>query len=130
MKYTPFIAPILVTAVIALNQTFACDSQLACKSNTKTSSPAQRLAESCYRQWLTLDWTLANAEMLARDNFAFNEGVRNICQARAELFFEGYEIKPFIAADSQQEVFPLVFRPNVDAIKSQIRLNLPKLRLI
>ncbi len=68
--------------------------------------------------------------MLARDNLAFNEGVRNICQARAELFFEGYEIKPFIAADSQQEVFQLVFRPNVDAIKSQIRLNLPKLRLI
>lgn len=130
MKYIPFIAPILVTLVIALNQTFACDSKPSCKSNTKTSSPAQRLAESCYQQWLTLDWTLANTKILAKDNLAFNEGVKKVCQARAELFFEGYEIKPFIAADSQQEVFPLVFRPNVDAIKSQIRLNLPKLRLI
>lgn len=130
MKYTPFIAPILVTAIIALNQTLACENSSPSKEDVKLSAPYQKLAESCYTKWLSLDWTLADPNILARDNTAFNEGVKRVCQARAELFFEGYEIQPFIAADSQQEIFPLVFRSSVDEIKSQIRINLPKLRLI
>lgn len=128
MKYIAIIAPLIVITVILLNQTLAKDGQIHSEANF--TKPAEKLAESCYQHWLTLNWTLTNSEVLASNNKSFNDGIKKVCQARAELFFEGYEIKPFISADAQHEVFPLVFRPNVEEIKSQIRINLPKLRLI
>ncbi len=130
MKYTPLIAPFLVIAIILLNQTFAHDKKSVKQTAPASSAPSQQLADSCYQHWLTLNWTLTDSKILASQNTSFNDGVKRVCQARAELFFEGYEIHPFISPDSQPEVFRLVFRANVDEIKSQIRINLPKLRLI
>ncbi|SFK50457.1 hypothetical protein [Methylophaga sulfidovorans] len=128
MRYTAILAPLIVIAVIVLNQTFAKEKESHSAMNL--SAPAEKLAESCYQHWLTLNWKLANTEMLASNNKSFRDGIKKVCQARAELFFEGYEIQPFISAGAQHEIFPLVFRPNVEDIKAQIRINLPQLRLI
>jgi hypothetical protein len=89
-----------------------------------------QLSQFCYVSWQQYEWTIGEQATLARDNAAFSGGIQRICQARAELFFEGYEVSPFIAPDSQHRIFPIVFIPNVDAIKSVLRQNLPPLNMI
>lgn len=89
-----------------------------------------QLSQVCYLSWQQYNWTIGEQGMLARDNTAFRTGIQRICQARAELFFEGYEVSPFIAADSQHKIFPIVFIPSVSEIKSVIRQNVPPLRII
>jgi len=135
MKYSPFIAPILVVLYIGLTQTFANATD---ESNTAITpinaasdqEQTQQLAKVCYKNWQALSWKLGQSAMLAQNNPAFSTGIMNICQARAELFFEGYQINPFIAADSQQHVYPIVFRSSVEEIKSHLQLHLPKLNVI
>lgn len=132
MKFSPLIAPVAVLLIIAYTQTFAGagDSQQVRSNSAQPSEPVSKVADSCHQSWLKLNWRIGENGMLAKNNPAFDAGIQRVCQAKAELFFEGYEISPFIAADSQQQVYPIVFRPSVDEIKAQIRLNLPKLRLI
>lgn len=89
-----------------------------------------QLSQVCFVSWQQYEWTIGEQAILARDNAAFSDGIQRICQARAELFFEGYEVSPFIAPDSQQRIFPIVFMPSVDDVKSVIRQNLPPLKLI
>jgi hypothetical protein len=134
MKYTPFIAPVLVLLVIFFNQTVAESPQQVISSKDKDLIIAEEkiftLAKACHTKWQSLGWKIGQQNTLAKANPAFNDGIKNICRARAELFFEGYELTPFIAPDSQSQVFPIVFRYDVEEIKAQIRIHLPKLRLI
>ncbi len=134
MKFSPFFAPIAVLLAIAFNQTFAQSD-----STTDLTAEQQRLSEkahieqiadNCHQNWQQLGWKMGEAGILARENPAFSEGIMRVCQARAELFFEGYEISPFIKPDSQQQIFPIVFQSSVDEIKDQIRIHLPRLQLI
>lgn len=89
-----------------------------------------QLSQVCFVSWQQYEWTIGEQAILARDNAAFSDGIQRICQARAELFFEGYEVSPFIAPDSQQRIFPIVFMPSVDDVKSVMRQNLPPLKII
>lgn len=131
MKFSPLFAPCAVLLVIAYNQTFADTSDaLISTANAGKAEHIAQLSDTCHQAWQKLDWTLGEANTPARQHPAFNQGIMRICQARAELFFEGYELSPFIAADSQAQVFPIVFATDVDEIKAHIRQNLPKLRLI
>ncbi len=132
MKFSPFIAPSIVLMVIAFNQTFAGsapDDQAVAQINAENNRITQ-ISETCYQGWQQLDWTIGENGIPASNHPAFNEGIKRVCQARAELFFEGYEITPFIEPESQAQVFPIVFQPSVEEIKQQLRQNLPKLRLI
>lgn len=133
MKISLLIAPFVVILAICLKQSIAEPPH---DFSAKTSQPPAitqkiiQLADTCHQRWQVLDWTVGQQNILARNNPAFTQGIKNICRARAELFFEGYEISPFIAQDSQNQVFPIVFRYSVQEIKAQLRLHLPKLRLI
>ena len=133
MKISLLIAPLVVILAICFKQSIA-DPPLDTSAQT-TLSPAItekiiQLADTCYQRWQVLGWKVGQQNMLASHNPAFSQGIKNICRARAELFFEGYEISPFIAHNSQNQVFPIVFRYSVEEIKTQLRLHLPKLRLI
>ncbi len=134
MKFSPFIAPLAVMFFISFNQSFAESARDTLATIENDASIAEdkiaQLSETCHQKWQSLNWVMGQQNMLAKDSPAFSGGVMNICRARAELFFEGYELTPFIEPDSQSEVFPIVFRYSVEEIKSQIRLHLPKLRLI
>ena len=131
MKFSPLFAPCAVLLVIAYNKTFADTSDnMISMANAGKAEHISQLSETCHQAWQKLDWTLGESALPASQHPAFNEGIMRICQARAELFFEGYELSPFIEADSQAEVFPIVFTSDVDEIKAHIRQNLPKLRLI
>lgn len=133
MKYSPFIAPSLVLMVIAFNQTFAGSGEEINAGQSAKSAELEhvsQLAGNCHENWREMAWVIGESGSLARDNAAFDQGIKRVCQARAELFFEGYEITPFIAPDSQAQIYPIVFRPSVEEIKAQIRINLPQLRLI
>ncbi|MTI63922.1 hypothetical protein [Methylophaga sp.] len=132
MKFSPFIAPSIVLMIIAFNQTFAGsapENQAAAQIHTENQRIVQ-ISETCYQGWQQLGWTIGENGMAAEQHPAFSNGIKRICQARAELFFEGYEISPFIEPDSQPQIFPIVFRPSVEEIKQHLRQNLPKLRLI
>ncbi|MBD3634737.1 MAG: hypothetical protein HUJ23_07515 [Methylophaga sp.] len=132
MKFSPFIAPSIVLMIVAFNQTFAgsaLENQAAVQMNAEKDRIPQ-LSEPCYQGGQNLDWTIGENGMAAANHPAFSNGIKRICQARAELFFEGYEITPFIEPDSQTQVFPIVFQPSIDEIKQHLRQNLPKLRLI
>jgi hypothetical protein len=132
MKFSPFIAPSIVLMIVAFNQTFAGsapENQAAVQMNAEKDRITQ-ISETCYQGWQNLDWTIGENGMAAAKHPAFSDGIKRICQARAELFFEGYEITPFIEPDSQTQVFPIVFQPSIDEIKQHLRQNLPKLRLI
>lgn len=132
MKFSPFIAPSVVLMIVAFNQTFAGsspDNQEAAHIKAENQRIAQ-ISETCYQGWQQLDWTLGENGIPAKKHPAFSDGIKRICQARAELFFEGYEISPFIEPDSQTQIFPIVFRPSVEEIKQHLQQNLPKLRLI
>jgi len=134
MKFSPFITPLAVLFTISFNQSFAESARDTLATIDKDSAIAEdkivQLAETCHQDWQNLNWLIGQQNRLAKNNPAFNDGVMKICRARAELFFEGYELNPFIEPDSQNQVFPIVFSFSVEEIKSQIRLHLPKLRLI
>lgn len=133
MKFSPLIAPSIVLLVIAYNQTFAGSGDTAANTQAATSTRAEhvaQLAATCHQGWQKMDWVLGHTGTSAKDNPAFSQGMVRVCRARAELFFEGYEISPFIEPGSQQQILPIVFRPSIEEIKDQFRLHLPKLRLI
>jgi hypothetical protein len=135
MKYSPFIAPIAVLLVIAFNQTFAespgSELAIAVPPSQIPAAHITQLTESCHKNWQDMNWKIGEAGALAKSNPAFSDGIKKVCQARAELFFEGYELSPFIESDTQSQVYPLVFRTTtVEEVKSHIRLHLPKLKLI
>jgi len=132
MKFSPFIAPSIVLMVVAFNQTFAGsspDNQAVAQISAEQQRITQ-ISETCYQSWQQLHWTIGENGMPAANHPAFNNGIKRICQARAELFFEGYEISPFIEPESQAQIYPIVFRPDVEEIKEHLRLNLPQLRVI
>lgn len=132
MNFSPFIAPSIVLMIVAINQTFAGstpDSRADLQINAEQERITQ-VSETCYQGWQQLDWTIGENGIAAANHPAFSDGIKRICQARAELFFEGYEITPFIEPESQPQVFPIVFQPSIDEIKQHLRQNLPKLRLI
>lgn len=132
MKFSPFIAPSIVLMIVAFNQTFA-GSPSEDKASVQINAENQRIAqisETCHKGWQQLNWTIGENGMPASQHPAFNQGIKRVCQARAELFFEGYEISPFIDPDARAEIYPIVFRPSVEEIKQHLRLHLPKLRLI
>jgi pyruvate/2-oxoacid:ferredoxin oxidoreductase alpha subunit len=136
MKYSPLIAPIAVLMVIAYTQTFAGSAQDTARQSAidaeadAMSSRIAKLADACHSNWQKLDWTMGQDHIPAANNPAFDAGIQRICRARAELFFEGYEIAPLIEPDSQAEIYPIVFGRSVNEIKERIRAYLPKLRLI
>lgn len=132
MKFSPLIAPSVVLMIVAFNQTFAGsapENQAAAHIKAENQRISQ-ISKTCYQSWKQLNWTIGENAMSAEDHPAFSQGIKRICQARAELFFEGYEITPFIEPESQAQIFPIVFRPDVEEIKQHLRQNLPKLRLI
>lgn len=92
--------------------------------------PVQQLTDWCYADWQQKDWKMGDSQVLAKDNAAFSQGIRNVCRARAELYAEGYEIYPFIGDDTQREIYAMVFSASVDEIKSHIREYLPALQKI
>jgi|GEM_PF-906132 len=89
-----------------------------------------QLSHVCHTSWQQYDWRIGEQGSLARDSVAFSDGIKRICRARAELFFEGYELSPFISPDAQHAIFPIVFIPTVEELKSVMRQNLPPLRVI
>lgn len=89
-----------------------------------------QLSHYCYLSWQEYDWTMGEHGLPAKNNIAFAEGIKRICQVRAELFFEGYEVSPFIDPDSQHTIFPIVFMPDEQELKAVIRQNLPPLTVI
>ncbi len=132
MKFSPLIAPSIVLMIVAINQTFAgstSENQATVQMNAEKERITQ-VSKTCYQGWQNLDWTIGENGMAAANHPAFSAGIKRICQARAELFFEGYEITPFIEPESQPQVFPIVFQSSIDEIKQHLRQNLPKLRLI
>lgn len=96
----------------------------------RTNQLVTQLTDHCYQQWQELEWTVGEDQSSAADNEAFSGGIQKVCQARVELFLEGYEITPIIEPNSQQHIYPLVFRVSVEEIKNHIRSHLPALRLI
>lgn len=122
--------PIVMLIVLLFTQTSADPNQSKADATSYTQNHINVLENSCYQNWEALNWTLGESNAPAKQNPAFSEGIHRVCQARAELFFEGYELSPFIAPDSQAEVYPLVFQASVTQIKNQLKLHLPKLRLI
>jgi hypothetical protein len=94
------------------------------------SPQIETLTTHCHQQWKQYGWTIGQYQDLAADNAAFNQGIQRICQAKSELFIEGYEVQPLIDEDSQEEIFRLVFLPTVDIIKAQIKVYLPQLRVL
>lgn len=129
--------PSRIIALLAALLLLAFISRGGLLQRADTPSPAQtesdlitQLSHVCYVSWQQYDWTIGEQALLARDNAAFSGGIQRICQARAELFFEGYEVSPFIPVDSQHKIFPIVFMPSVDDVKSVMREQLPPLRII
>lgn len=113
----------------------SCSAIAPSEDQAAETKPAEnrhiaQLSEVCHATWQQYDWRIGEHRALARDSIAFSNGIKRICRARAELFFEGYELSPFIAADDQHSIFPIVFIPTVDEVKSVIRQNLPALRVI
>lgn len=90
----------------------------------------EKLTEACYLDWQSKGWQIRGQNKLADNNPAFREGIRKVCQARSELYMEGYEITPFIKDDSQRDVYPLVFSSDVEAIKSHLKAFIKPLQLI
>lgn len=90
----------------------------------------EKLTDACYAEWQTKGWKVRGQDQLADNNPAFRNGIRNVCQARAELYMEGYEIRPFIKDDSQRDVYPLIFSSDVEAIKSHLKTFIKPLQLI
>ena len=133
MKYL-----ILVSAVCAVVFTLFTQANSGSKSTQHAAHLATEeterfvsdLADVCHKSWQSMNWTIGEAQRLASDNPAFSQGIHRICTARAELFVQGYELSPFISPESQEEVFPIVFIQTVDEIKSLMRQNIPKLRVI
>ena len=95
-----------------------------------SSQLISQLTDHCYQQWQELNWTVGEDQSSAADNEAFSGGIQKVCQARVELFLEGYEITPIIEPNTQQHIYPLVFRVSVEEIKNHIRSHLPAIRLI
>ena len=93
-------------------------------------SQINMLAHTCYKDWKKLNWKIGGSQMAADKNPAFREGIKRVCLARSELFFEGYDLSPFIKADTESKVYPIVFLPTVEEIKSHMKTMLPKLRVI
>jgi hypothetical protein len=123
----------LVVLVISISRSFSVSSSPEDRTS-ETATNEQRhitqLTRVCHATWQQYDWQIGEHGTLARENIAFDSGIQRVCQARAELFFEGYELSPFIDPDAQSSIFPIVFIPNVDELKSVIRQNLPALRVI
>lgn len=105
-------------------------SQDDSETSVTQTDPVEQLAQWCYTDWAQKDWTLGDSEVLAKNNEAFSGGIRKVCQARAELYAEGYDLYPFIADKSQREIYALVFTASVDEIKSHLRSHLPALQKI
>lgn len=93
-------------------------------------SVTEKLVEACYADWRSQGWTVRGQNRLAAENAAFRQGIRKVCQARAELYMEGYEIRPFIKDDSQRNVYPLIFSSDVEAIKSHLKAFIKPLQLL
>lgn len=128
MKVISYFIPLCVlVALILTNDRFSVTALFAGKENN-ASTFITDLTDSCHQHWLKHRWIIHG--QLAQSNQAFSNGIRNVCQARAELFFEGYEISPFIASDEQKSVFPLVLINSVEQIKSQLKTHIPQLRII
>jgi hypothetical protein len=100
-----------------------------CQQVWADTDPVQLLSKSCHYEWQQYNWTMGEG-YLAQDNVSVDEGIKRICQAKAELYLEGYEITPSIADEEQEEVFRLVFLPSVELIKTQLKVYLPKLRVL
>lgn len=114
---------VMALALLTLNP-------LSITAEEKTLSVSEQLTEACYADWQTKGWTIRGQNQLADNHPAFREGIRKVCQARAELYMEGYEITPFIKDDSQRDVYPLVFSSDVEAIKSHLKAFIKPLQLI
>lgn len=134
MNFSPFIPPLAVLFIISFNHSYAQSARDTLATLEQDSVIAEdkiaQLSVTCHQKWQSLNWKLGQQNMPAANNPAFNAGIKKLCRARAELFFEGYELSPFIQPDTQSQVFPFVFHYSVDEIKAEIRLHLPKLRLI
>lgn len=119
---------LVVFARVCLMNSSSADKVI--QNTAEESRHISQLSHVCHLSWQQYEWTIGEHGSLARENMAFNEGIKRVCQARAELFFEGYEVSPFIDPEAQHKIFPIVFIPTVDELKSVMRQNLPALRII
>jgi hypothetical protein len=116
---------------IAVALSFLSLIALAEPSNSRiAAAQVSVLSDACYENWTQQQWKIGQSTRLAASNPAYSNGIQNICQAKAELYYEGYEITPFISEDERGEVNLIVFLPSVDEIKNQLRAVLPELRVL
>lgn len=93
-------------------------------------NPVEALTTICFESWEAQHWIMGESTLSAQQNENFRTGVHKVCQARAELYAEGYEIYPLITDNSQREIYALVFSADVESIKAHLKEHLPKLRVI
>ncbi|HDY84827.1 MAG TPA: hypothetical protein ENH74_03975 [Methylophaga sp.] len=129
MKNLLYLVPVFLL-IVFISKSDYIYSALTEQGQPERNNESQLLADNCFQKWKTYDWTLGDSGALAVNHAGFTNGIKNICRAKAELFFEGYKLNPFVLPDSQAEIFPIVFLSSYDEIKNQIRQNLPKLQLI
>jgi hypothetical protein len=78
-----------------------------------------QLSQHCMTKWQQFHATSPYAQ--AGKISHFQQGIQRLCQARAELFFEGYAIAPTLKAAEQANNHQLLFLPSVAAVKQQMR---------
>jgi len=120
----------ILLSIMALILTACADDSVETVSAEPDIDPVEALTKICFESWEAQHWIMGESTIPAQQNENFRIGVQKVCQARAELYAEGYEIYPLITDNSQREIYALVFSADVESIKSHLKEYLPKLRVI
>lgn len=120
----------ILFSLMALMLSACTDDKTETVSADTEIDPVEALTKVCFESWESQHWIMGESTLPAQQNENFRTGVHKVCQARAELYAEGYEIYPLIMDNSQREIYALVFSADVESIKSHLKEHLPKLRVI
>lgn len=120
----------ILFSLMALMLSACADDKTETVSADTDIDPVEALTKICFESWESQHWIMGESTLPAQQNENFRTGVHKVCQARAELYAEGYEIYPLITDNSQREIYALVFSADVESIKAHLKEHLPKLRVI
>lgn len=120
----------ILFSLMALMLSACAEDSVETNSTELAIDPVEALTTICFESWEAQHWVMGESTLPAQQNENFRTGVHKVCQARAELYAEGYEIYPLIADNSQREIYALVFSADVESIKAHLKEHLPKLRVI
>lgn len=120
----------ILFSLMALMLSACADDKIETVPADADIDPVEALTKVCFESWEAQHWIMGESTLPAQQNENFRTGVHKVCQARAELYAEGYEIYPLITDNSQREIYALVFSADVESIKAHLKEHLPKLRVI